>query len=115
MSSTPPSFPPEQAQSYGPLPNYLIWAILITIAGLCLCCIFGAIPGIVAIVFASQVNSKLAAGDRAGAEHASKQAKLWCQITTGLCIFGLLLKVGMHFGGYDQYWMNWAEQLNQHR
>ena len=116
MSSTPPSFPPEQQQSFGPLPNYLIWAILITIASLCLCCIVGTIPGVVAIVFASQVNSKLSAGDRAGAENASKQAKLWCQITTGLCILGLLINIGMRIAGYDstQYWKNWAEQM-EHR
>ncbi|MFC5571103.1 CD225/dispanin family protein [Lysobacter yangpyeongensis] len=117
MSSTPPSFPPEQAQAYGPLPNYLIWAILITIASLCLCCIVGTIPGVVAIVFASQVNSKLSAGDRAGAEHASKQAKLWCQITTGLCVLGLLINIGLRIAGYDstQYWKQWAEQMEQRR
>ena len=63
--STPPSFPPEQASSYGPIPNHMVWAILITIASFCLCCVVGAIPGVVAIVFASQVNSNLAAGDRA--------------------------------------------------
>ena len=71
MSTTPPSFPQEQPQTYGRVPNYLVWAILITIASLCTCCIIGTIPGIVAIVFATQVNSKLSAGDRAGAEQAS--------------------------------------------
>ena len=113
--STPPSFPPEQAASYGPVPNYLVWAILITIASLCLCCIVGTIPGIVAIVFASQVNSKLSAGDRAGAEQASKNAKLWCWVTTGLCILGLLLSIGLRLAGYDnQYWQNYVEQM-QHQ
>lgn len=113
--STPPSFPPEQAQSYGPVPNYLVWAILITVASLCLCCIVGTIPGIVAIVFASQVNSKLSAGDRAGAEQASKNAKLWCWVTTGLCILGLLLSIGLRLAGYDnQYWQNYVEQM-QHQ
>ena len=68
-----------------------MWAILITIASLCFCCVIGTIPGIVAIVFASQVNSKLNAGDRAGAGQASRNAKLWCWITTGLAILGLLL------------------------
>lgn len=114
MSTTPPSFPPEQPASYGPVPNYLVWAILITIASLCLCCIVGTIPGIVAIVFATQVNGKLSAGDRAGAERASRNAKLWCWITTGLCIFGLLLTVGMRMAGYDNsYWQNYIEQMQQ--
>jgi hypothetical protein len=115
MSTTPPSFPPEQPQSYGRVPNYLVWAILITIASLCTCCIIGTIPGIVAIVFATQVNSKLSAGDRAGAEQASKNAKLWCWITTGLCILGLLLSIGMRIAGYDSsYWQNYIEQM-QHQ
>ena len=116
--STPPSFPPDQppqgTQAYGPVPNYMVWAILITIASVCLCCIVGTIPGIVAIVFASQVNSKLSAGDRAGAEQASKNAKLWCWITTGLCILGLLLSIGMRIAGYDNtYFQNIAEQMQQ--
>ncbi len=59
-----------------PVPNYLVPAILSTI---CCCVPFG----IVAIVFASQVNSKLAAGDRAGAIAASEKAKLWCWIAFG--------------------------------
>ena len=114
MSSTPPSFPPEPQQSYGPVPNYLVWAILITIASLCVCCIVGTIPGVVAIVFATQVNSKLSAGDRAGAEQASRNAKLWCWITTGLCILGLLLTIGLRVAGYDNaYWQNYIEQMQQ--
>jgi hypothetical protein len=116
--STPPSLPPEQptsgTASYGPVPNYLVWAILITVASVCLCCIVGTIPGVVAIVFASQVNSKLSAGDRAGAQESSRKAKLWCWITTGLCIFGLLLNVGMRLAGYDNhYWQNYVEQMQQ--
>jgi hypothetical protein len=59
---------------------------------------------VVAIVFASQVNSKLAAGDRAGAAQASKNAKLWCWITTGLVILGLLLNILTYAtGGSDRY------------
>ena len=111
MSTTPPSFPPEQPTSYGPVPNYLVWAILITIASLCLCCIVGTIPGIVAIVFATQVNSKLSAGDRAGAEQSSRNAKLWCWITTGLCILGVVLNiVFLATGGMAQY-METMQQL----
>lgn len=112
MSTTPPAMSPEQ--NYGPVPNYLVWAILITVASLCLCCVVGTIPGIVAIVFASQVNGKLSAGDRDGALRASKNAKLWCWITTGLCIFGLLLSIGLRMAGYDNmYWKNYIEQMQE--
>lgn len=58
------------------VPNYLPQAILATI----FCCL----PfGIVAIVYAAQVNSKLAAGDYEGAQSASKSAKLWSWISFG--------------------------------
>lgn len=73
--STPPPPPPPPPPSYGAPgaqgtapPNYLVWAILSTI----LCCI----PlGIVSIVFSTQVNSKWAMGDIAGAQAASEKAK----------------------------------------
>lgn len=58
------------------VPNYLVPSILTTI---CCCVPFG----IVAIVYASQVNSKLAAGDYSGALEASGKAKLWCWLSFG--------------------------------
>jgi hypothetical protein len=45
------------------------------------CCLPG---GIVALVYASSVNNKLAQGDRAGAIAASNSAKLWCMISLGV-------------------------------
>ena len=72
------------------VPNHMVEAILITV----FCCV---IFGIVAIVYASQVNTKLAQGDIAGAQAASKTAYGW--IIAGLCVglvFGLLyFAVGM--------------------
>ena len=58
------------------VPNYLIQSVLVT---LCCCLPFG-IP---AIVYAAQVNSKLAAGDIAGAREASKNARTWCWVSFG--------------------------------
>jgi len=55
------------------IPNYLVQAILSTIC----CCVPLGIP---AIVYAAQVNSKLADGDIAGAQQASKNARMWCWI-----------------------------------
>jgi len=52
------------------IPNYLVHSILAT---LCCCLPFG----VVALVFSAQVNSKLAAGDVAGAEASSRSAKTW--------------------------------------
>jgi hypothetical protein len=59
------------------VPNYLVFAILATV----FCCLP---TGIAAIVFAAQVNGKLQAGDLAGAQAASKNAKMWCWISFGL-------------------------------
>jgi len=78
------------------VPNYLVFAILTTV----LCCLPAGIP---AIVYAAQVNGKLQAGDLAGAQQASKNAKLWCLVSLGLglavvVIWGLLVLAGVLSG-----------------
>ncbi len=66
------------------VPNYLVGAILATI-----CCCLPA--GIVAIVYAAQVNGKLAAGDYTGAVRYSNNAKIWCWVSFGLGIAWFVL------------------------
>ncbi|QSH42577.1 CD225/dispanin family protein [Lentisphaerota bacterium] len=66
-----------------PPPTYLVWAILLTI----FCCLPFGIP---AIVYASQVNSKWAAGNFDGARESSRKAKFWFLL--GLCI-GLIINL----------------------
>jgi hypothetical protein len=64
--------------------NYLAPAIL--------CTLFCCLPfGIVAIVNAAQVNSKLSAGDYEGAEASANQAKTWCWVSFGLGLVGVLI------------------------
>ncbi|MCU1300965.1 MAG: hypothetical protein JWQ87_1249 [Candidatus Sulfotelmatobacter sp.] len=75
------------------VPNYLVFAILTTV----LCCLPAGIP---AIVYAAQVNGKLQAGDIAGAQAASKNAKMWCWIALGAglavgILYGLLIGAGV--------------------
>jgi hypothetical protein len=65
------------------IPNYLIQSILVT---LCCCMPFG----IVAIVYAAQVQSKLAAGDTAGAQASANSARLWCWIGFGIGLVGAI-------------------------
>src|ERR1700704_139046 len=68
--------PPSSTGSTAEVQNYLIPAILATI----FCCL----PlGVASIIFATQVNSKLAAGDTAGAMEASQKAKKFMFITIG--------------------------------
>jgi hypothetical protein len=76
----PPVPPPTIANQPRPnVPTYLVPAILSTL----FCCL----PfGIVAIVFAAQVGSRLNAGDVAGAQKASANARtwFWAAFLTGL-------------------------------
>ena len=90
----PPQTAPETAPGYSPyrgpdtfparIPNYLIPAILVTL----FCCV----PfGIIAIVYAAQVNGKVALGDIEGALRTSRSAKKWAWVSFGT---GLLITVG---------------------
>ena len=74
--------------------NYLIPAILSTV----LCCL----PlGVVSIIFATQVNSKVASGDIAGAMEASKKAKMFMFLSIGLGVlfYGALIIIWIIFFG----------------
>lgn len=88
---TPPPAPGAPAS----VPNYLIPAIL---------SIFCCWPlAIVAIIFAAQVNGKVASGDIQGAMDASKKAKLFSFLAIGLGLAGaliyvLLMVLGMGLG-----------------
>ncbi|HEY0505913.1 MAG TPA: CD225/dispanin family protein [Lysobacter sp.] len=116
--SVPPPYPPS-ADTPPPglpgmaIPNYLLWAVLATIASLFFCCIIGTIPGIVAIVFAAQVNRKRDEGNEIGAQQSSRNAKLWCWITTGLCILGLLWTVYFISSGGMARYQQLMEEIEQ--
>lgn len=77
--------PAKSSEAWQPsVPSYLVQAILVTI----FCCI----PfGIVAIVYAAQVNEKLARGNYDGAVDSSKKAEIWCWISFGVGIVFVLI------------------------
>ena len=79
--------PQPPAGGSATVPNYLVPAIISIF-----CCWPLAIP---AIIFATQVNGKVAAGDIAGAEDASKKAKMFSFIAIGLGLVGILIYVIM--------------------
>lgn len=98
MSTIPP--PPAA----GSVPNHMVWAIIVTILSFVVCClscisIVGIGTGIVAIVFASKVNNLVAQGQVDAALQASKNAKLWSWITTGILIAGFVLFLVSFFVG----------------
>ena len=77
-----------------PPQNYLVWAILSTV----LCCL----PlGIASIVFATQVNTKWAQGDVAGANESARKAKLFAIWGAVLGFIGAVIYVvGMFAWGW---------------
>lgn len=74
----------------GQIKNYLVPSILVT-----LCCCVPA--GIVGIVYAAQVNTKVAAGDVAGAQESARLAKLWSWIgfACGALAYGIYALVAV--------------------
>lgn len=72
---TPAGVNDQQSSQQPPLPkNYIVWSVLVTV----LCCF---VPGIVAIIFSSQVTSKYYSGDYEGARRASRNAEIWIIIS----------------------------------
>jgi hypothetical protein len=84
--SQPYGSPYSSPSATGEIPNYLVPAILSTV----FCCL----PlGVVAIIFSTQVNSKIAAGDTAGAMEASRKAKMFMMIAVGLGALSVIIGV----------------------
>lgn len=87
--------PPPPGTAPATVPNYLIPAII---------SLFCCWPlAIVAIIFAAQVNGKVAAGDIQGAVDASKKAKLFSFLSIGLggaviLIYIVLTVIGVGMG-----------------
>jgi hypothetical protein len=77
--------PPPPIDAPANVPNYLVPAII---------SLFCCWPlAIVAVIFAAQVNGKVASGDIAGAVDASKKAKLFSFISIGLGLAGIIFYV----------------------
>ena len=80
---------PMQPPMFGAPPdNHMVWAVLATV----LCCL----PfGIVAIVYASQVNSKFNAGDYMGAQASARSAKTWCWVSLICGLVATVIYLGL--------------------
>lgn len=91
-SGYPGEDPRYHGQDYGnrpvnsePMPpTYLVWSVIMTV----LCCL---IPGVVAIIFSSQVSSKYFAGDIEGAKKASRNAEIWIIVSFVLGVLSATL------------------------
>jgi hypothetical protein len=75
--------PPPSSGAPASVPNYLVLAII---------SLFCCLPlGIVGVIFAAQVNGKVAAGDTAGALDAAKKAKMFSYISIGLGLVWIIV------------------------
>ncbi len=91
MQQNPWQPPPPPMSAPANVPNHLVWAILSTL----FCCLPA---GIVAIIYSSQVNTKIASGDMQGAMDASKNAKMWSMIAAGASlVVGIIYAIFMIF------------------
>ena len=82
--------------------NHKVGSIIFTVGNLVLALfisitIFGVITGIIAIVFASQVNSRLQSGNRAGAGEAARVTKVFYWITLAIFTVGVILAIVLFF------------------
>jgi hypothetical protein len=85
--------PPPASGAPANVPNYLIPAII---------SLFCCLPlGVVGVIFAAQVNGKIAANDIPGAMDSSKKAKLFSFLAIGLGLAGIICYILMIviFGG----------------
>lgn len=90
-AGAPPAVPLPAAPVVGVrIANYLWQSIAVTVC----CCLPFGIP---AIIFASQVNTKMAAGDLAGAQESSRKARLWCWLAFGVGLLANLITVVFYF------------------
>jgi hypothetical protein len=89
---------PQQPLLQPPPKNWLVESILVTI----LCCL----PlGIVGIINASQVNSRMASGDYNGAVNASKEAAKWTKLGfwIGIGVIALYI-IAVFLFGATAFW-----------
>ena len=84
------------------VPNRLALAVVATCVSLLLLNPISLVFGIIAIVFASRVEGKLARGDVGGARRASDSARTWAWVAIWLnvaLVVGLLLVALVVIGG----------------
>lgn len=103
MNQQPPPPPPDQPYNeqppygggYAEVPNFLPWAIVVTVLSV-LCCptsIFALVIGIIAIVKAASANSKKASGNYAGAVEDANAAKMWTIVAGVLFLIALIINI----------------------
>ena len=98
--------------------NNLVLAIIATVLSFCSCCGYGGclgiILGIIAIVFATQVDSKYRAGDFFGAQKSANNAKMlsYAALAT-VAISIIVIIVGLATTDWSEFTRQYQEILDQ--
>ena len=110
LEQNQPEIPPVKPNNHLPL------AIVGTILGCCFYCI-GFVVGIVAIVFAAQVDGKYRAGDYVGAQSSAKNARILSYIALGLGLLGILISIIriIAMGGIDEFMYQYQQIMEQYQ
>mgnify|MGYP001025854643 CR=1 FL=1 len=94
----------EMNQTLPPKPNnHMVMAIVSTVLSVLTCTLWGIIPGIVSIVFASQVNSKYNSGDYDGADKNSNYAKIAWIVSIVITVAVLALTIFVFGASMDEF------------
>jgi hypothetical protein len=106
-----PAAPGAPAPRIADVPNHLVQSIILSVFSLTCCgltCGFGFpafILAIIALIYSTQVNTKLGMNDVVGAQAASKNAKLFNWISLGLLSAAILVYcLLLFFGAISNYW-----------
>lgn len=95
-SQQPPPGPPQYfdptAAPPRPVPDLMIWSIVITVLSVC-CSIFALPFGIIAIVKSSQANGKKRMGDYQGAMADANLAKIMIFVAIGVWVINLIIGI----------------------
>ena len=81
---TPPPPPGMPAPN-----NNLTLAIIATVVSVVFCC--GLPHGLISLVFATQVNKKVAMNDMVGAVNSARQAKMWALVSIVIAVLGIVI------------------------
>jgi hypothetical protein len=102
VSATPASRPSASVNERNDdIPNHLVLSIVAAVLSLCTC---WCIPlGIVAVVLSVMVNSKINAGDFAGARSFSTYAKIVSWITIGFFVLAVGFQVFNYFANPEAF------------
>jgi Na+-driven multidrug efflux pump len=92
------NYNPSPASVLPQIPDYKVQSILLIVFGAITCCfscfsIISLAFAIVALVNSNKISTHLAAGNPDLAQEYSKKTKMWCWVSFGILIAGVILSV----------------------